>query len=346
MFDSLIVDVAIGLIFTFGVTAALTSAATEGIARYLGLRGDYLLRGVRSLVDGQAKKAKEPPAKPVVPAEAAAPVAMSVKLFDTPLLRSPGNEASMPDTAVAITDRDVLRKLPSYVSASSFAAAVLDLVIPDGAGDTTMDSVNAGIARLDDGVFKDSLQGLAKSASGRISTFQSNVERWYDDHMARVSGWYKRHTRWISLAVGAVIVVAFNVNAVTIARDLYTDQALRESVVTEAIAKAKCDPKAAAECIADARKEIGTLTSSGLPLGWGDTAACRASGAHCNWFEKRGLWAPARGTGANLWLLLGVIVGLLLSTLALTPGARFWFDLLSKLGTLRSSGPKPSASPS
>jgi hypothetical protein len=26
---------------------------------------------------------------------------------------------------------------------------------------------------------------------------------------------------------------------------------------------------------------------------------------------------------------------------ALLPGARFWFDLLGKLGSLRSSGPKP-----
>jgi hypothetical protein len=27
--------------------------------------------------------------------------------------------------------------------------------------------------------------------------------------------------------------------------------------------------------------------------------------------------------------------------IALIPGAQFWFGLLSKLGTLRSSGPKP-----
>jgi hypothetical protein len=29
---------------------------------------------------------------------------------------------------------------------------------------------------------------------------------------------------------------------------------------------------------------------------------------------------------------------------ALLPGARFWFGLLSKLGTLRSTGPKPATS--
>jgi hypothetical protein len=32
---------------------------------------------------------------------------------------------------------------------------------------------------------------------------------------------------------------------------------------------------------------------------------------------------------------------LLITIVALTPGARFWFDLLGRLGTIRSTGPKP-----
>ena len=36
-----------------------------------------------------------------------------------------------------------------------------------------------------------------------------------------------------------------------------------------------------------------------------------------------------------------VLVGFLITIIALTPGARFWFDLLGKLGSLRSTGPKP-----
>jgi hypothetical protein len=39
-----------------------------------------------------------------------------------------------------------------------------------------------------------------------------------------------------------------------------------------------------------------------------------------------------------------VLLGWALTVGALTPGARFWFDLLSKLGSLRSTGPKPPAS--
>src|SRR6266496_3801918 len=48
-----ILDLAIGLAFVFGATAALSSVGTELIARCLGLRGAYLLRGLRELLDGE-----------------------------------------------------------------------------------------------------------------------------------------------------------------------------------------------------------------------------------------------------------------------------------------------------
>ena len=63
-------------------------------------------------------------------------------------------------------------------------------------------------------------------------------------HMARVSGWYKRHVRWITLGLAGVVVVICNVNAVEIARSLYTDEALRASVVAQATEAADCGEKA------------------------------------------------------------------------------------------------------
>src|SRR6476619_1449528 len=54
MLGSGIINVAIGLAFIFGATAALGSVFTEMIARFLGLRGAYLLRGLRELLDSDA----------------------------------------------------------------------------------------------------------------------------------------------------------------------------------------------------------------------------------------------------------------------------------------------------
>ena len=53
MLNSGIIDLAICLAFIFGVTASLSSVITEMIARFLGLRGAYLLLGLRELLDSK-----------------------------------------------------------------------------------------------------------------------------------------------------------------------------------------------------------------------------------------------------------------------------------------------------
>ena len=52
--DSLVFDVAVGTVFMFATFALLVSTLTEGVTRFLGLRGEYLLRGIRLLVDGKS----------------------------------------------------------------------------------------------------------------------------------------------------------------------------------------------------------------------------------------------------------------------------------------------------
>ena len=55
MLSSGIIDLAVGLVFIFGVTAGLSSVITEMVARFLGLRGAYLLLGLRELLDSKAR---------------------------------------------------------------------------------------------------------------------------------------------------------------------------------------------------------------------------------------------------------------------------------------------------
>ena len=52
-------------------------------------------------------------------------------------------------------------------------------------------------------------------------------------------------------------------------------------------------------------------------------------GASCNWWQQRGILNP---NGSYGWQVELVIIGFLLTILALTPGAQFWFGLLVKLG--------------
>jgi len=159
--------------------------------------------------------------------------------------------------------------------------------------------------------------------------------------MARVSGWYKRHVRSVSLVVGLVLVLSFNLNVLSIARSIYTDQALRGSVVTQATQASQCGSKDPATCLADIRAEIDRVRGDGLPIGWAEVQACSAPHADCNWPEQKGLWGHGHQFPQAAADVLLLLLGWGLMVIALLPGARFWFDALSQLGSLRSTGPKP-----
>jgi hypothetical protein len=217
------------------------------------------------------------------------------------------------------------------------------VTIPDASGKTTLTAVVQQLNRLPDDVLKQTLLSLAADIGDDIDAFRTNIERWYDETMKRVSGWYKRHVRWISIALGVFLVIAFNLNVLGVARSLYTDQALRGSVVSAAKQAAQCGNASPADCLQKIRSEISNVRGAGLPIGWTTASAC-ATRKDCNWWQRRGLWGAPGQHGDVQAATLGLLVlGWLLMVLALLPGARFWYDILAKLGSLRSTGPKPAA---
>jgi len=411
--SSPIIDLAIGLTFVFGVTAALASFVTELISRILGLRGAYLLSGLRELVDDgvsstdltnvagdykairdlmqptspratdttelpppvteqasdQPPAAQQPPDQPPAaqqppdqpPAERKASV--TAALLGGPVLSSQGvagqlssrkltlgptrSTGRLPKMTAEKTTIGRLwrqrRSLPSYISAKSFGEAVIDLVVPNPQGETTMASIEEIIGKLPPTLpFRQSLESLVKNADGEVGQFRTSVEQWYDDHMDRVSGWYKRHVGKITLAAGAVIVILLNLNALTIGRTLYTENAVSAAVsaVATKAAPSSCST-ASQQCLADLEGQLSAAAAAGLPVGWGTVRACTQPGARCNWLDKRGIFSPYGSSG---WQLVLVIVGFLIMIISVLPGAQFWFGLLTKLGTLRATRPKPASS--
>jgi hypothetical protein len=220
---------------------------------------------------------------------------------------------------------------------------LIGVLVGDGDGPVTITRVKTSIGELPDGPLKQALASLLESVGDDLSAFRTRLEQWYDDHMSRVSGWYKRHTRWISLGIGAVLVLSFNLSAVAIGQSLYTDQALRGSVVTAATDAASCQDKDPASCLRELRREVQAARGVGLPIGWGPVAAC-VPHDRCGWMARYGLADPNRGARFDVMAFLLLLAGWSIMVLALVPGARFWFDSLARLGSLRSTGPKPAAS--
>jgi hypothetical protein len=393
MLSSGIIDLAIGLAFVFGVMAALASVITELISRFLGLRGAYLLGGLRELLDSDqvgtdlTKVEQDYTAwKGIVSGTPTGedPQSATGVVLGSPILRSQGmvgnitsrnlfvqaSKPGRPDVRNAKTMKRAsgsdLRSLPAYLSPRSFADAVIDLMVPKPAaqtapagqaatagqtaaiGQTTLDAVRQSLHNImsQDPVpaavaplmtLMTSLNTLVTTAENDITSVRTAIENWYNEHMDRVSGWYKRHVAWFTIIAGAILVILLNVNAITIGRTLYTNSVIGSAVATAAGNHPPCttaDPT----CLGQLQTDLATVAQAGLPIGWATVSACADAHPACNWWQARGIINPK---GNSAWQIVLVIIGFLITIVALTPGARFWFGLLNKIGALRSTGPKP-----
>ena len=200
---------------------------------------------------------------------------------------------------------------PSYVSSRAFARAFRAEV---NAADCVADDLTKQLAAL----------GIDAEQVGKSDL--EALEKWFDDSMARVSGWYKRKAQIIALVIAVVVAVGLNANALRLGEYLEREPTVRSTVVAQAEASAK-------------EKEFGS-TGNG-------EASIEAAGKQASDAYKKidGLKLPLLWSGSNVphgfsgWVV--AVFGLLLTAIAISFGAPFWFDALGKLSNLRMAGKKP-----
>jgi hypothetical protein len=200
-------------------------------------------------------------------------------------------------------------------------------------------TVKAAVCRLPEGHTKESLLVLIDKTKREVSAvdlqleaFERTLQDWFNNAMARVSGWYKRWTQLILLGLAVLVVAATNADTIALVQRLVKNDGLRSALVTAAEDAAKTS------AASDPNLKIVTdkAINLQLPLGWSDeeelnrlSGACSQSdAAPCN------RWSP--------WFLK--MVGLALSVFAISLGAPFWFDTLSKFANVRGAGAAPDVS--
>ena len=365
----------LGLVFVFALVALFCSAVTETISTWLEKRAKYLLTGIRSMLDqGQAAASKDGAPSPdalhenvkVTKAteDAAERVAKVVASAD-PQAGS-GNTSEHPkpgDLTMALFDHPLIRSLqtrrvnirrdgqvrnPQYIPSGIFAQALIDTLLPKQEARST-----AATARPD----KDVLAALARSVStldprfparrsllalldqarGDLDRFEKSVEGWYDAQMGRISGWYKRWSKVLLVICGLIVAVIANLDTVQIARSLYMDEPVRTAVVAQATAGTRCqsetDPAAQQACVDG---QIAELNARGLPIWY--PSGC----SFLQWSRLDNCWKWYPSQDTRGWQFPLKLVGWALTAFAVSFGAPFWFDALSKLGSLRTAGQKPS----
>ena len=198
-------------------------------------------------------------------------------------------------------------KLPSYIKPEILTTAFLEVVAKDTAGksvnELTTDELRDSIAKVSNPA-RDLLLSLVDKDEATVDGLKQRLVEWFDEGMDRVSGWYKRQVKYFLLAIAVVVTVAVNADSIHIAEQLWQDDVLRTMIVAEA----EQAVRDGGTLQVDAGKQLKTFPI-GYPGGFPD-------------------------------ITFQMIVGWILTIAAISLGAPFWFDLLSRISHLRASGTK------
>lgn len=398
MFNSPLLDVAIGLVFIFLLYSLLATAIHEAIASVFGLRARMLRdaiavgmlsntstdsrlmsfwKGIRAFFSGVLRIFPDKPYKGKI----------GEKFFDHPLIKNYGSSRFFP--------------LPSYIPAENFSTVLLSILTKEfdakkeeikkfrleHSGDEAQqidwnnvsdvfkikelldyyahyyaqENVAPPSTVLDRDTWQ-ILQMHLRNSLFDLDQFTSKMEKWYDDSMNRVSGWYKRQSQFILVFLGFTLALIFNVDTLKISQNLSTDKDARDKLVqmaTEAVNQYQDDPRVKKIIVAEGimvpdtsaqgkaanlalyaeyqmkMDSIQSFISNDiqkandlLSLGWADFGGKKTYSGRVGYVLKATFTSFRK------------FIGFLILAFAVSLGAPFWFDLLNKLVKLRSSGKK------
>ena len=328
---TVIIEVGIGIVFIYLLLSLVASSLTEWFARFRALRSRTLETGIRDLLNdpagtGLAQSLYNHPLIKGLYHNGHKPSYISSAVFAQAMLDliSPA-----PTTGPAPAALDELRQAVSGLSDTGLRTAVLALAMaltsaPPAAGAATAPAgavaLRATVERVDNPELKRAVLALIGQPATEAAPLLTSLAQWFDAAMDRVSGWYKRQAQVVTVVIAVVVTLLLNADTLMIADGLSRDPAVRAAAVAAAQQTAGKSGTQPTLDIATFEKEAAQLQ---LPIGWSTQSG------------------DPRGFPTDWVTALRKILGMILTIVAISLGAPFWFDLLNKLLNLRLTGPPP-----
>jgi len=267
-------------------------------------------------------------------------------------------------------------KHPSYVPSKTFALTLLDIFAKGqavaGTGEQGLAQIKASIANLPDSDVKKSLQALLINGSDSVEKVEAKLEGWFNDSMDRVSGWYKNRVQVWTVVIASLVTILVNADTIQIAQKLMINPALRDKIVADAkTANASTAGQTAPTLTEQQKDDLSSFTGwtqefrifhhldacadpslRGASLAEADCRAESDQQIKANPNPKFvAAWNSDSFPGMSLfsgiafpWLWTVVpthLAGWILTAIAASLGAPFWFDTLNKFMNVRAAGTSP-----
>ena len=335
-------DVATGLVLLYLILSLLCTTLNEFVASLLKLRSRNLAATIQELIVDPNLRA-EFYNHGLIGSSQVACKAGSVKANQPP----PPERATNVFQRLAAWVKNVWSTThPSYLDSKDVAMALVDLlgkgtrVAPIGVaqGQVTLTHIRMRILGKSPSYYIDDvLSACVTEAGNDLNKLRDGIAAWFDGAMDRLSGAYKRKIQLVTLAIAFLVAVGLNADTIHVAQALWQDPPLAAKLAQSADAWTKDDlsnkkipANPACQNPGDAASDpvkksynlcLLTAQARAFPIGWSEMSW------QWPWQWQQQQWTK--------------LLGLLMTAVALSLGAPFWFDFLGKLVNLRDTGKKP-----
>jgi hypothetical protein len=274
MFNSTVLEVAIGLVFCFASVALIASSVYEAIASWLDLRSKTLLCGLTELLNAKSNAGR----------------GLLLSIYNNALAHPAGDGA-----ATALKD---IKYKPAYIPSNNFALALINSIQAAGKeGD-----IELAISSLKDEQLRALLLNLYRKAEGNVHRFQHELASWFDTGMGRVSGAYKKQSQVWCFVIAFIIAVGLNIDCVHLFKTLWLHPAaiaqLNFANANDALAYQAYSQLQTLPVGWNGKFEWSMLLVPPSIIGWLVTASASLFGAPF-WFDLLKMLVRLRGTGTK-----------------------------------------------
>jgi predicted nucleic acid-binding Zn-ribbon protein len=314
MLNSTILEVIIGLIFLYLIFSLLATFVNEIISTFFKLRANHLKSAIKNMLDNDDPEGKK----------------LFKEFYDHPLIQSFVKKKG--------------KGFPSYLEPKKFAKVIID-IYEKRKDENTQNEIKSIIENLPKSNYLRHLVDNYNKGVQKIEDLEKSIEDWFNSVMDRTSGWYNRNIKKLTLLTAFIIAIAFNFDTIHVYQRLSKDSNARTELVMHA--ENSIDKYAGY-----VEKDTSNIESDALLVEKMDSLKNEINhiiGEEISSIEQMaGLgWekGECKTTLKKIWSFDFVIklIGWVLTAMAISLGAPFWFDLLDKIMKLRGTGKREKA---
>ncbi|EAW33721.1 hypothetical protein [Lyngbya sp. PCC 8106] len=325
-----VLNIALGLFFVYLLLSLLVSDLQELLSTlFWDSRAKSLYRSIHSIVGEK----------------------MAESLYEHPLVKS------LKDYK---TEQGKNFVGPSYIPKNIFAFALIDSLLEKSSIDSIIvdleseqfiealesDQIQSILCRDQIKLFKVlAVQANLKQdeLGSYLAALEAEIMNWFSQAMDRASGVYKRQVKWKTLLFGFLFAVILNADTLNIASRLYKEPFLQYQLSQEVnqfyeiqTSLYSDEPVEPSQYSSDLTQDLTQfiINFSSLPLGWTQENINEQFNLKPEISTNAG---GVRGSQIS-FVIAQAILGWILTAIAISMGASFWFDLLKKIINVRNTG--------